>query len=236
MDSEHIHENWNHLIDEVKTACHLSGRNFEDITIIGVSKKKALPVIEAAYHAGCRVFGENYVQEVEQKFVNTSFLELDPEIHFIGALQKNKAKKAVQLCTMIQSVDSFSLANEINKQARKFFEDTSHKKYSILLQVNVSSEAQKNGISPDLLSTLYEEVSQLNAIEVKGLMTIGSMEADDTVRSKEFQLLRKNKESLESNYQISLPYLSMGMSDDFRIAIHEGSNMIRIGSRLFGSR
>lgn len=239
--AQFIKDNWNNLLERAENAAISSGRKLEDITIIGVSKKMPLDDIKIAHECGCRIFGENYVQELEEKWPELKLTEWSipqhsntAQVHFIGSLQRNKVKKAIKFCSMIQSLDSIKLAKEINKEVEKSFNDFI---YPVIIQVNVSSEEQKGGVSPSELDALSECVLSMPRLKLSGLMTIGSEEADDSVRIAEFRILYELKEKLEKKLGIKkLPYLSMGMSGDFELAIKEGSNMIRIGSTIFGSR
>lgn len=174
-----------------------------------------------------------------------------PEFHFIGHLQRNKIKRAVRLFDMFQSVDSLksgiTLAVEYEKYRSEIASSNSDiNKFipvelkrpglPILIQVNVSREAQKGGILPDTVAELYASLLEYPLLDIQGLMTIGSVEADSAKRAKEFSSLYKLKESIEREFKKNLHCLSMGMSEDFEIAIAEGSSMIRIGSSLFGER
>jgi pyridoxal phosphate enzyme (YggS family) len=245
-----IQENWNLIVDKVSVACRASGRSPDEVTIVGVSKRKPASDMEAAYHAGCRIFGENYVQEAEKKMKELQATGIIPEIHLIGALQKNKVRKAISFSSMIQSVDSVGLAREIDKEANRVIAGTTDRQtegeisggrqaepvFSVLLQVNISVEAQKNGVVPDKLTELYNKICSFSRIRVQGLMAIGSEDADMESRQSEFIKLRELRDSLEVLSGDRLPCLSMGMSSDFELAVKEGASMIRVGSVLFGER
>ncbi len=241
--AKELGRNWESVLDRVQIACNASGREPDEITIIGVSKKKPASDIISLYEAGCMIFGENYVQEAEKKWEDVSSSVFSsgstPRFHMIGALQRNKVKKVIKFCSMIQSVDSVSLAGEINKEvSRLCFTEVYPPdfKFPVLLQVNVSEEEQKNGVSEEGLEFLLESAFGMEHLSVEGLMTIGSEEADEGTRVREFRKLFSLKEKLETCFKSRLPWLSMGMSSDFELAIKEGANMIRVGSVLFGQR
>jgi PLP dependent protein len=232
--TEELRSNWEHILERANRACTTSGRSLEEISIIAVSKKKPASDVVSAYEAGCRIFGENYVQEASGKWEALSASGIHPEIHFIGALQRNKVRKAVSFCSMIQSVDSVALADEVEKEVGKRFPNDF--RFPVLLQVNVSGESQKNGVPADALEDLCTHILSLHQVQVRGLMMIGSEDADEVIRAREFRELYALRDRLEKQLSYSMPCLSMGMSADFELAIKEGANMIRIGSVLFGAR
>ncbi|HMO17524.1 MAG TPA: YggS family pyridoxal phosphate-dependent enzyme [Oligoflexia bacterium] len=241
-----IQERWKKLEDKINLACTKASRNRNEIIVIGASKKKSPELIYEAYSSGCTHFGENYVKEAELKIselcsktknaniINlANELELSPiEFHLIGRLQTNKVRKAVKLFSMIHTVDSLILGKLIAKE----FAEISQDKLPVLLQVNISGEPQKGGILPDFVAEIYSSLIECSSIEIKGLMSIGSYKSGLSLKISEFRSLYKIKESIEHQFKIKLPELSMGMSDDFDIAIMEGSTMVRIGTLLFGER
>jgi hypothetical protein len=227
---EYLTKNIDHVRSRVQAACLRSGRNPDDVSIVGVSKTQPLDTIVKARNLGIRTFGENYVQELLLKHAHDGLD--DVSWHFIGHLQSNKVKYIAPFVRMIHSVDSASLAQEISRQAVKF-----HRPIDILFQVNTSGESSKSGVAPKDLLPLVRDCISLPSIRLCGLMTIPAPVDDaDDVRS-EFRLLRELCDSVRT--ELSLPSfveLSMGMSDDYEVAIEEGATIIRPGTALFGSR
>ena len=212
----------------IKAACDRSDREPNSLTLLAVTKTQPPETVSAAAGLGLLVFGENKVQEAKAK------IPLCPgklRWHFIGHLQSNKCRDAVQLFQMIQSVDSLSLAQEINKRA-----DEAAKTMPILLEVNLAGEASKFGYSPKALLAELKEINALPRIEVHGLMTVPPWSPDAESSRLHFRRLRELKAECEQALGAPLPHLSMGMSGDFEVAIEEGATMIRIGTALFGPR
>ena len=237
MDSnnqiENIKHNYNLILEKIKHKALAIGRNPEEINLIAVSKTLSNETIKSASEAGIKVFGENYVQELKDKYEYLNSIELiQPEWHFIGHLQTNKVKYIAPFVSMIHSVDSIHLAVEINKQAQK-----NERIIDILLQVNTSGEDSKSGCEPKEVYTLFENCIKFENIKLQGLMTIGSFSYDENVFRKEFQLLRNLKEELKNKYSLeNFEHLSMGMSHDFEYAIEEGATLVRVGTAIFGQR
>lgn len=206
-----------------------TGRRLEDITLVAVSKTVPPARINEAIGAGIRIIGENKVQEAQQKFDKVD----EVNWHMVGHLQTNKVKYALKIFDLIQSVDTYHLAEEINKRAEK-----DGKKVPVLIEVNTSGEESKYGCNPEEAEDLVFRVSQLPSVEVKGLMTIGLFSEDPALVRPCFIKLREIFENLKtrniSNAKIDT--ISMGMSADFELAIEEGSNMVRIGTAIFGPR
>ena len=227
-----ITENLSRLREDLAGACRSSGRRPDEITLVGVTKFVPIEVIREAIHAGLADIAENRVQEAEQKF--PSLFQSNPKIkrHLIGHLQSNKAKDAIMVCDLIQSVDSLKLANEIEKHAVK-----SNKTVDILVQVNTAQESQKFGAGPNEAISLLEAIGRLTRVRVLGLMAMAPLTEDEGIIRRAFSDLRGIRDQAVKNFsghqRIEMNYLSMGMSSDYRIAIEEGSNMIRIGSAIF---
>ena len=217
--------------DRIKKAALDYGRNPDSIHLIAVSKTIAVNIVEQAIKAGVTTLGENYVQEARDKISTLS--DYSVSWHFIGHLQSNKAKYAVKLFDLIHSVDSVKLAREINKQAHKI-----DKVQQILVQVNISREKTKSGISVDETIDLITEVGQFENIAVKGLMTMPPFfNQPDRVRPF-FAALRDLRDQTKDKDipRVSLDELSMGMTGDFEVAIAEGATMVRVGTAIFGER
>ena len=195
----------------------------EEVTLVAVSKTKENKEIIKAYNLGIRDFGENYVQELIKKM---DTLPKDIKWHMIGHLQTNKVKDIIKInIYLIESVDSIKLAKEINKEAIK-----NNKKVNILVEVKISTDPNKTGCSKENLDNIINEIKQLSNINLQGLMTIGPNTEDKNKIREAF----KEMKQLQNKY--NLPLLSMGMSNDYKIALEEGSNIIRIGTKIFGRR
>lgn len=200
------------------------------VNLVAVSKTKPVEDIMAAYEAGQRIFGENKVQELMDK---VDQLPADISWHFIGALQRNKVKYLDQRIALIHSLDRLSLAQEIQKQASKkgYVQD-------VLLEINIGREANKAGVLPEDFADLAEQVRSLSAIRVRGLMAIIPDTDDEGEQRSYFKAMKEifDQEAKinQPNYQMEI--LSMGMSGDYKAAMAEGSNLVRIGSAIFGPR
>ena len=221
-------ENLERVRARVAAACGRAGRAPGGVTLLGVTKGQPPEQVQAALALGLALFGENRVQEAKAKI---SQCPGRARWHMIGHLQSNKARDAVRLFEMIQSVDSLELAREINKWA-----DQSAKTMPILLEVNIAAEASKFGYPPERLLAEIESVNALPKLEIHGLMTVAPWSADPEKVRPRFQQLRALKEQCEQILGAPLPHLSMGMSGDFEVAIEEGATLIRVGTALFGER
>lgn len=202
------------------------------VKIVCVSKSHPVEAMIAAYEAGMRVFGENYVQEMVDKyeFVNEE-LKSEIEWHFIGHLQTNKVKYIAPFVDCIHSVYKLKLAKEIDKRAKE-----NNRTINILIQINISHEDSKSGCEAEEAAELLEQIGSLENVKVVGLMAISGLESTDSERREQFSVLRNLRDELEKSSATSLPVLSMGMTSDYQIAIEEGSTMIRIGTAIFGKR
>jgi pyridoxal phosphate enzyme (YggS family) len=204
----------------------------KNVSVVAVSKTKTTEAIKQLYELGQRDFGENYVQELVDK---QSLLPTDIRWHFIGHLQTNKAKYIAPFIHLIHGVDSFKLLKELNKQALK-----SQRIIKLLLQVHIAEEETKFGLDAHELSEIInsDELRELKNVEVVGLMGMASFTENKEQVRKEFRYLKslfdKHANAQAANYKMQ--FLSMGMSSDYKIAIEEGSNLVRIGSLIFGER
>jgi len=227
-----IQNNLLEIKDRIARAARRAGRKPEEIKIVAVTKTHPADVVLLAYRAGLWIFGENRIQEATPKIETLSEY---PEItwHLIGHLQSNKARKAVEYFDLIQAVDSAELAERLAGIGRE-----KEQKIPILLEVNVSREATKYGLSPQDLSPVLDKIASLPEIEIQGLMTIGPLAGTDMQIHRAFAELRKifEKTAAIVAERRRFDILSMGMTDDFEIAIEEGANMIRIGRGIFGER
>lgn len=205
----------------------------ENVQLIAVSKTKPNSEVEAAYALGQRHFGENWVQELKQKYED---LPKDICWHFIGHLQTNKIKYIIPYVHLIHSIDSFHLLQEVDKQALK-----NNRVVGVLLQFHVATEETKFGFSMDECLEMLEnpQFKELKNVEIRGIMGMASLTTDEAQIHREFRTLREYFENLKKNHfqaQNSFKEISMGMTSDYRIAIEEGSTMIRVGSAIFGER
>jgi pyridoxal phosphate enzyme (YggS family) len=221
-------ENLSLIRERIAAACARAGRAADSVTLLAVSKTHPPETIQTAVNCGLLHFGENKIQEAKAK------IPLSPgkaRWQFIGHLQSNKVRDAVELFEMIQGVDSLAIAKEISKRAEQ-----AGKTMPILLEVNVAGEASKFGYQPAALLAELNELNALPKIEIHGLMAIPPFNPVPEKSRPYFQRLRELKIRCEEILGAPLPHLSMGMSGDFEVAIEEGATMVRIGTALFGER
>lgn len=215
--------------ERIHAAAARAVRRGEDVALVAATKGVDADRVALAAQAGVRDFGENYVQEAQPKIARVGRAV---RWHFIGHLQTNKAKQAVGLFDVVQTVDSERLASELDRQAR-----AAGRRLAVLLEVNVSGEETKFGVRPDDAPRLARVVAGLQGLELRGLMTMGRLAADPEQARPGFALLRRLFERIpEQVPEAPMTWLSMGMSGDFEIAVEEGSNMVRVGTALFGPR
>jgi hypothetical protein len=221
-------ENMAEIQSRIGAACARAGRDPGSVTLLAVSKTHLPAAIAAAAAAGLRFFGESKIQEARVKIPQCPG---NLRWHFIGHLQSNKCREAVELFSMIQGVDSLDLARELNKRAA-----AAAKTMPVLLEVNVAGEASKFGYQPDRLLAEWAELAALPRLEIHGLMTVPPYATDPEKARPHFRRLRELKSRCETLLGVPLPHLSMGMSGDFEVAIEEGATLVRIGTALFGKR
>lgn len=217
--------------ERIRTAAEAAGRDPESIRLVAVSKTVPEPRVRAAVAAGIGLLGENYIQEARDKIA--ALADLSVSWHFIGHLQRNKAKYAVRLFDLIHSVDSLKLARELDKEAAKH-----DKVQDILVQVNTGKEASKSGVYAEEALALVREAGRLEHLAVRGLMTLPPyFNAPEKVRPffRELRNLR-DRIAAEALPGVSMEELSMGMTGDFEAAIQEGATLVRIGTAIFGER
>ncbi|MDD5727766.1 MAG: YggS family pyridoxal phosphate-dependent enzyme [Victivallales bacterium] len=212
----------------IAAAARRAGRDHAEIKLIAVSKTFPPEVNREAYAAGQRCFGENKVQDLAMK---TAVLPEDIEWHMIGHLQSNKAKAAVEKAACIHTVDSVKLLRRLDRIAGE-----SGRSPAVLLEINISGEESKFGADAEAVGELAEAVRACTNIRVCGLMTMAPFGAAEKELRYIFSSLRKLRDRLQEKYRLKLPELSMGMSDDFEIAVEEGATMVRVGSAIFGRR
>lgn len=227
-----IRENLRLVKERIARACERSGRSPEDIILVGVTKTFDASVIKEAVEAGITHIGENYVQEARAK--KEALGDIPVTWHMIGHLQSNKAKQALQIFDWIHTLDRLNLAERLNRLVLQHRD----RPLPVLLQVKTGQEDTKSGILPDELFRLYDEVSQMEGLQIRGLMTIPPyFENPEDVRPYFRQLADLLKKLRDRSPKPELlTELSMGMSHDFEVAIEEGATMIRVGTALFGER
>ena len=225
---EDVAANLESIHARIAEAAAKSGRNAGDVQLIAVSKKQDAEKVRAAYDAGQVVFGESRVQEARLKI---PLLPAGARWHFIGNLQRNKIRHALPLFELFHSVDSFALACDLQRIA-----DEEGLRPRVLLEVNVAGEGTKIGFSPDNVKASMEALLQLGRLELEGLMTIPPLapKAEDSRRC--FVMLRELRDELEREFAVGLPQLSMGMSNDYAVAVEEGATLVRVGTAIFGGR
>lgn len=230
MMAAEIEKNLNHVKEEINEACKRAGRDPKEVTLIAVSKTKPIEDLRAAYAAGARDFGENKVQELTGKIEE---MPADIRWHMIGHLQRNKVKYIAGKVSLIHSVDSYRLAEEINIQAKK-----NNCTIPILIEVNYAKENSKFGIAPEETKELVQEISELENVKIKGLMTIAPFVEDSEENREIFRGMKELSVDIarENIDNVEMEVLSMGMTNDYIVAVEEGSTMVRVGTGIFGAR
>ena len=214
------------VAERIAAAAERSGRTSADVTLIGVTKTVGRDVVDEAYALGMRHFGENRVQDCVEKFATP--LPSDAVLHEIGQLQTNKAKQAVQLFQVIHSVDRPSLVQALDKAAT-----AQGKRIDVLIQVNVAGEDQKAGCEPDDAAGLIGAVRASSSLALRGLMTMAPLVATPEEARPVFAGLRELRDRITADHGVELPWLSMGMTNDFEVAIEEGATHVRVGRAIF---
>ncbi len=228
LDAAAIRENITRIRERITQVAEQGHRNPNEITLVAVSKTFPAECVRAAYAAGLRHFGENRVQEREAKA--TQVVDLEATWHFIGHLQSNKTRRAVELFDRIDSVDRVALARKINDIAAE-----QGKRIGVLIEVHMG-ETTKSGVDESELPALAEAVASLSQLDLLGLMTVPPYSGDPETARPYFQRLCKLRDKTSSRLGQSLPVLSLGMSHDFEIAIQEGATEVRVGTGIFGER
>jgi PLP dependent protein len=246
MNIQEIRANLERLEEGIQRACQRVGRDRHEVQLIAVSKTLPVEAVVAAVHAGVTVFAENRVQEADQKFsALASSLTLEDheraegasgkrlKLHLIGHLQSNKAGRAAKIFDMIQTVDRIDVALKLSRSCEQL-----NRLLPILIQVNLGNEETKSGVEPSGALELVRQVSDLNALRVRGLMAIPPFRDHAEESRADFRAMRQLAEQIAKPRiaNVSMHELSMGMSHDFEVAIEEGATMIRIGTGLFGRR
>jgi len=221
-------ENLDSIQQRIRAACERAGRDPSSVTLLGVTKTHPAETVAEAVKLGLTHFGENKIQEAKAKIPNCPG---KARWQFIGHLQSNKCRDAVELFEMIESVDSLAIAQEINKRAEQ-----AGKTMLVLLEINVAGEASKFGHQPEQMLADLPALNALPRIEIHGLMAVPPYTPVAERSRGYFKALRELKQRAEQSLGASLPHLSMGMSGDFEVAIEEGATIVRVGTALFGER
>ncbi len=223
-----IAENLERVRAQIAEAAQKSGRSIDNVELVAISKTHDADRVREAYDAGQQLFGESKMQEARAKI---PLLPSSLRWHFVGHLQKNKIRHALPLFELFHSVDSLALAQEMNRIAD---EDGMHPR--IFLEVNVSGEGSKFGFKPEILRAEMESLLALPRLSIEGLMTIPPFAEEPELSRKHFVALRELRDALEKRFDLKLPQLSMGMTNDFQVAIEEGATLVRVGTAIFGER
>ncbi|PTV96116.1 hypothetical protein C8C76_12717 [Halanaerobium saccharolyticum] len=232
MQKEKLTNNLNQVKKNIKKAAAKAGRDFREIKLLAVSKNQDIDAIKILAEAGVKFFGENRVQELEEKNEKLLAENIELDWHFIGHLQRNKVKYLMRMenCRMIESIDSFRLAKEVNKRAKK-----NGRKIPVLIEINIAGDENKFGITPDKAKEFLQEINNFDYLKVEGLMTVLPYLDDSEELRSYFKGMKKLFDQL-SKEVIPLSELSMGMTNDYQIAVEEGATIVRVGTAIFGER
>ncbi len=220
-------ENIQKIILDIKENCNLSKRSVEDVTLIGASKSQTIEKIIVAYEEGIKNFGENYLQEAEEKI---SKLDQDIVWHFIGSIQSRKAKRIAEMFDWVHTIDSFKVAEKLNSSRPK-----SKGALNACLQLNIDDEESKSGLKIENLEEIIQKIEALENLKLRGLMVIPKPRDSEEEQRKVFRKVKEIYDSLIRQGH-NFDTLSMGMTSDYGVAIQEGATMIRIGTGIFGPR
>jgi pyridoxal phosphate enzyme (YggS family) len=232
MQKDKLISNLNQVKENIKKAAAAADRDYKEIKLLTVSKNQDIEAIKVLNEAGLKFFGENRVQELEEKNNKLLSDKIDLDWHFIGHLQRNKVKYLMRMenCKMIESIDSLRLAKEVNKRARK-----NERVISVLIEINIAGDENKFGITPAKAEDFLKKIIKLENLRVEGLMTVlPYLDKSEKLRSY-FKDMKNLFDQLSSNV-IQLKELSMGMTNDYQIAVEEGATIVRVGTAIFGER
>jgi PLP dependent protein len=226
LTRQRLSENWQRILQDVAHAVEQAGRAEGSVRIIGVSKYVTSDIAKALHEAGCHDLGESRPQQLLEK---AAFLDGSPvEWHLIGHLQRNKARRMVEVADWIHSVDSLKLLDSIADYSRQL-----NRTPKLLIEVNVSGDADKHGFQVDEVAQNWPAIASVQGVEICGLMAMAGIDADRAATQSQFAIVRQLRDDIQQRFGGKLTELSMGMSGDFDIAIQEGATIIRVGSRLF---
>jgi pyridoxal phosphate enzyme (YggS family) len=223
-----IAENLEHVREQIAQAARKAGRSADDVELVAISKTHEAEKVREAIEAGQSLFGESRVQEARVKIPE---LPSNLRWHFVGHLQKNKIRQALPLFELIHSIDSLALAQDVNRIAE---DDGLHPR--VLLEVNVAGEGSKFGFNPERLRAEMESLLALPRLSILGLMCIPPIAEEAETSRKYFVELRELRDRLQKEFHVDLAQLSMGMTQDFAVAIEEGASLVRVGTAIFGER
>lgn len=225
-----ITQNYDKVLENIKSACKSAGRNESEVTLIAVSKTKPISDIEELYNHGVRIFGENKVQELCDKY---EALPKDIKWHMIGHLQRNKVKYIVDKVELIHSVDSVRLARQIEEEAAK-----KNVRVHILIEVNVAEEESKFGLKTEEVLDMVTQIAEFPHVSIKGLMTIAPFVENPEDNRKYFNKLKQLAVDIKAKNidNVTMDKLSMGMTGDYMVAVTEGASYVRVGTGIFGER
>ncbi|MFW6280338.1 MAG: YggS family pyridoxal phosphate-dependent enzyme [Halanaerobium sp.] len=232
MQKEDYISNLRKVKDNIQNAAAAAGRKPEEIKLLAVSKNQSLDAVKILDEAGVNFFGENRVQELEEKNEKLISQNINLNWHFIGHLQRNKVKYLMRMenCRMIESIDSLRLAKEVNKRAKK-----NERVIPVLVEINIAGDENKFGIMPDKAEEFLKKIIKLKNLKVEGLMTVlPYLDASEKLRSY-FKQMKTLFDQLSEDV-VQLNELSMGMTNDYQIAIEEGATIVRVGRAIFGER
>ena len=210
----------------IASSCAKSGRDYSEVKVVAVSKGRSFDEMREAYDSGQHLFGENKVKEAEQKW---PLLPFEATLHMVGHLQKNKVKKAVEMFDCVHSVDGMELAKMLNRHA-----EDQQKSVKVFAQLNISGESTKYGFSTESAKTAVPRISELPFLDLQGLMTMAPVVKKAEEARPIFRRLREFRDRMETENGIQLRELSMGMTQDFEVAIEEGATYVRLGKAIFG--
>lgn len=230
VDAQGIVSRLGETRDMIAEAAIASGREAGEVALLAISKIHPPEAIKAAYDAGQRLFGENYVQEAIAK--QEALADLDIQWHFTGGLQSNKAKFMPGRFALIHTVDSLKLAQALHKRLSA----ACAPRQDVLIEVNLARESQKAGVAEEDLPMLADELARMDSMNPTGLMILPPFDLDPEKRRPLFARLRELRDGLETRLGAKLPVLSMGMTDDFVQAVKEGATLVRVGTKIFGPR
>jgi pyridoxal phosphate enzyme (YggS family) len=223
-----VAENLERVREQIANAAKKSGRSLDEIELVAISKTHDAARVRAAYEAGQTLFGESKVQEARAKIPE---LPSATRWHFVGHLQKNKIRHALPLFELFHGIDDVDLAIDMNRIAE---EQGMHPR--ILLEVNVAGEGSKFGFKPETLRERVETLLSLDRLTIEGLMTIPPLAEEAEASRKFFVDLHELRDDLQKEFEVKLPHLSMGMTNDYQIAVEEGATLVRVGTAIFGAR
>jgi pyridoxal phosphate enzyme (YggS family) len=225
---EDLSANLERILAQISAAARKAGRSPSDVQLVAISKTHDTDKVGAVYDAGQQIFGESRVQEARAKI---PLLPSNLRWHFVGHLQKNKIRHALPLFELFHSVDSLGLAQDVNRVAE---EEGLHPR--VLLEVNVAGEGSKFGFKPEQLRAEMEQLLAFSRLSILGLMTIPPIAEETEASRKFFVQLRELRDRLQAEFHVDLAQLSMGMTQDFPVAVEEGATLVRVGTAIFGER